>query len=95
VRPGRTNSSRRRKGVRLGLRERDYDELILRHADVLASALREGALIAADSKPRPLGREVENIVVLFAEVGPGDVPPPRSVSSPRRGPRSSSQVERG
>jgi hypothetical protein len=43
-----------RTGVRQGLREHDYDNLILRHCNVLASVLREGELLEADSELKPL-----------------------------------------
>jgi len=44
--------------------------LILRYVDVLASVLRGGELIEADSLLKPLGRQVAGIDVPGAEVGP-------------------------
>jgi hypothetical protein len=59
-------------GVLKTLAERDYDELIVRHVDVLAEVLRDAELIDTDSKLKNLGRQVARIDVLFAEVDADD-----------------------
>ncbi len=50
-----------------GLKEKDYDDLILRNGKVLASLLCEAELIEADSELKPLGQQIAGIGVLFAE----------------------------
>src|SRR5882724_9814732 len=53
------------------MRERDYDQLVIKHSDVLADLLRAAEMIAADSTLRVLGSQVEGIDVLLAEVREG------------------------
>lgn len=53
------------------MNERDYDQLVIRHKDVIADTLRTAGLIQRDSDLRVLGPQVEGIDVLFAEVRQG------------------------
>lgn len=48
--------------------EADWDRILCDHVDVLADALREADVIAADSTLKLLGVQIDNIDVLLAEV---------------------------
>ena len=71
-------------GARLGRRleratppswsEADWDRIITAHADLLAAALRSAGVIAENSELRFLGRQVDNIDLVFAEVSVGEGP---------------------
>lgn len=57
--------------------EGTWDEVIFSQADVISDALREAGVIGEDAKLKPLGRQVANVDVVFAETSRDDAEEPR------------------
>ena len=58
----------RRTFSEIGLKERDLDDLVKSHGDVLSDLLVENDIMEEAARLRYLGRQFHHIDVLFAEV---------------------------